>query len=83
VPRDALRHGKWQNLKRSRDYNHAHLGVIYHYYPFNNTTYVEKFDDSSFSYSSDMIGGLEILTGSRDVATPISVTFCHVALVRI
>ena len=37
----------------------------------------KKSDDSSFRYSWDMIGGLEISTGSCDMTMPISGMVCH------
>jgi len=36
-----------------------------------------KFEDSSLSRSSDILGGLKVYNGSRDVATPILGTVCH------
>jgi len=37
-----------------------------------------KFEVSSLSRSRDILGGLKVRNGSRDVATPISGTVCHV-----
>jgi len=37
----------------------------------------EKFDDSSFSRSGDMIGAHQNLNNSHDLTTPTSGTVCH------
>jgi len=36
-----------------------------------------KFEVSSLSRSTDILGGLKIYNESRDVTTPISGTICH------
>jgi len=71
---------EWEQIKKSGHVTltTSVLGNVYHRrLGFDQSTRLQKFDDSSFSRSGDMVGAHQNLNGSRDLSTPLSGIVCH------